>query len=45
MLEFIDSGRFIDPHLASPRAEEAFLGLLNQKEDYLGILLNLQVWS
>lgn len=50
MLEFIDSSRLqVDPLLThtvpAAQAEEAFLGLLNQKEDYLGVLLDLQVWS
>ena len=50
MLEFIDSGRLqVDPLLThtlpAAQGEEAFLGLLNQKEDYLGVLLDLQVWS
>ena len=50
MLEFIDSDRLqVSPLLThtlpATRAEEAFLGLLNQKEDYLGVLLDLQVWS
>ena len=49
MLEFIDSDRLqvgplLTHTLPAARAEEAFLGLLNQKEDYLGVLLDLQVW-
>jgi threonine dehydrogenase-like Zn-dependent dehydrogenase len=50
MLEFIASGRLhVAPLLThicpASKAEAAYNGLLNEKERYLGVLLDLQRWD